>query len=451
MSKNPSLRRSLVTTLTAVYAAGLIVVVIGYLVIAWTTKRIEVVDLTNDISQEIGNALKRSPSGEIILDRHSAIKSRLKKIPDGAYLIQDEKTGRILLSEGTIPEDLKLPDASWELNGTYHPDNTPPRFVSISKVSTSIGDVRIIFLRGDVNNGDLLPWVEDELLEDMLPALIPIFLVSLIAVWITVRRVLSPLVMVSEKADQIGKDNQSIARLTEQSVPQEILPLIHAVNEAFDRVDSMLVRQRRFTANAAHELRTPLAVLRVCIDNLVIDPAKSELTAETDRLSRRVNQLLALAKLEENKISFVEIDLNHLTHKVTAYLVPLALKQGKSLEFFPSHKSISIMGDAFMLEDAVRNLIENALRYAPANTAIEVSVKQDAILQVRDQGPGIRPEDIERIFEPFWRGNTQMGDGAGLGLSIVRQTALLHNAQIVAANHPEGGAIFSLNFVASQK
>jgi signal transduction histidine kinase len=450
MNKTPSLRKSLITTLTAVYAAALIVVVIGYLVIAWTTKRIEVVDLTNDISQEIGNALKRLPSGEIILDPQGTVISQLKRIPDGAYRVQDEKTGKILLSEGTIPEDLKLPDASWELNGTYHPDNNPSRFVSISKASTAIGNVRIIFLRGDITNSDLLPWVEDELLEDMLPALIPIFLVSLIAVWITVRRVLFPLVVVSQKADQIGKDNQSIARLTEQNVPEEILPLIHAVNEAFNRVDSMLVRQRRFTANAAHELRTPLAVLRVCIDNLVVEPAKGELTAETDRLSRRVNQLLALAKLEENKVSFEEIDLNHLAGKVTAYLVPLALKQGKSLEFFPSQKSISIIGDAFMLEDAVRNLIENALRYAPADTAVEISVKQDARLQVRDHGPGIRSDDIERIFEPFWRGDTKMGDGAGLGLSIVRHTASLHKAQIVAANHPEGGAIFTLNFAAAQ-
>ena len=206
----------------------------------------------------------------------------------------------------------------------------------------------------------------------------------------------------------------------------------------------MLMRQRRFTANAAHELRTPLAVLRVCIDNLTTGGTRQELAAETDRLSRRVNQLLALAKLEEGKIFFTDIDLGQLAADVTTYLVPLALREHRTLVYRPPGRPVLIMGDRFALEDALRNMIDNALRYTPVGMSVEIAVSQDGTVKIRDHGPGVPAAAKEQIFEPFWRADTQLGDGAGLGLSIVKHTALLHRGIVEVENHIDGGAVFSL-------
>lgn len=272
----------------------------------------------------------------------------------------------------------------------------------------------------------------------------PIFVALFVVDLLLIRRLLAPIIAASVAASSIGP-NRPLARLPTSELPREILPLAEAVNDALERLENGLRAQREFTADAAHELHTPLTVLRTHIDTMLDNQAAVALQSDIDAMSRIVDQLLELAELEGFTPGLGErIDLNLLCGDVVAMMAPIALADGKSLELDCGLDPIWVSGHPEMLFRAVRNLVENAIRHSEAKENVEVAVVRPATIQVRDRGPGITASERKLIFQRFWRRDRQDKGHAGLGLAIVAKIVQLHRGSIEVSGRKGGGAIFAI-------
>jgi signal transduction histidine kinase len=275
---------------------------------------------------------------------------------------------------------------------------------------------------------------------------IPILLILLAADIIIFRRALAPLWKASEEASNIGPARTDIRLPTEQ-IPREIMPLVTAVNQALDRLEDGFRVQRQFTADAAHQLRTPLAILRTRIETLGDGTARQALHADIEGMSRIVAQLLEIAELDTLVLDPGETaDLRAVCAEVVGAIAPFAIAQHKDIALKGSDAPVMIHGNSEMLQRAIFNLAENAIKFTAKDTAVDVEVGDDGVVRVRDCGPGIAEGERELIFQRFWRRDRQRSDGAGLGLSIVRGVAEDHAATVAVENLPGGGAEFTLRF-----
>ncbi len=279
---------------------------------------------------------------------------------------------------------------------------------------------------------------------------IPIIFFVLVADILVVRRALRPVVTASDRARTIDPNRLDL-RLPTLNLPSEILPLIETINQALARLERGFHIQREFTADAAHELRTPLSVLRLRLDSLPDGESSRLLRADVDAMSHIVNQLLDVAELEGANIAQGDTaDLLRVCQDVVALIAPLALSQNKDIAFTDCGTPVWIKGNAGMLFQAIRNLVENAVKYTPERTTVEVIVETRGIVRVLDEGPGVREEDRELIFHRFWRRDRTHADGAGLGLAIVARVAEAHGGSINVEQRAGGGAVFSLDLTAAR-
>lgn len=267
------------------------------------------------------------------------------------------------------------------------------------------------------------------------------------------RQAIEPIWLASRRAADIGPQASGV-RLPTSGMPAEILPLISAINGALDRLDHALDAQRRFTADAAHELLTPLAVLRAEIDALDADSMAGPLRRDVDAMTELVHQLLYLAELESHGDAIgdeAQADLLGVATDVITMLAPLAIRDGKQLALTGASEPIPVNGSPKLLNRALRNLIENALRHTPENTTVEVSLGDDGLIRVLDQGKGVPPDRREAVFQRFWRGSRRTGPGAGLGLSIVKRIVDSIGGQIWIEDAPGGGACFAVRLVKADR
>jgi signal transduction histidine kinase len=287
--------------------------------------------------------------------------------------------------------------------------------------------------------------VFEEFLTDGIWLQIPFLLMVLgVSVWM-VNRAIVPLARVSQMAGSIGPASSNI-RLPTTDIPREIVSLVRAMNSALDRLDHGLQVQREFNANAAHQLRTPLAVLLANIDTLSDTTIANRLRADVEHMSRIVSQLLLVARLETLAINLDEVmELNSATADIAASLAPLAIASSKSIELNQADHPIFVRGSNFALRAALENLIENAINHTRAGTSVRLRVTNRPSIEVIDSGPGIPVEQRERIFERFWRAD-QSNSGAGLGLAIVERIMKVLHGSVSVADGPSGGALFALNF-----
>jgi signal transduction histidine kinase len=275
---------------------------------------------------------------------------------------------------------------------------------------------------------------------------LPILLLLLAIDILIFRRALLPLLQASEMARKISPNRMDV-RLSSENIPTEILPLVQAVNQALDRLEVGFRVQRDFTADAAHELRTPLAILRSRVDTLADREVSKALRLDIERMTRIVGQLLDIAELETYSIDPHEkADLRAICAEVAEFAAPLALSQGKSIALSGTEASLPVNGNPEMLSRAIRNLVENAINYSPAGSTVEIVVEDSGMVHVLDEGPGIADDERELIFQRFWRRDRRRAGSAGLGLSIVQRIADAHAAIVSVENRPMGGANFSLQF-----
>jgi len=219
------------------------------------------------------------------------------------------------------------------------------------------------------------------------------------------------------------------------------------MKRAMEALKKSITTHRDFASNVAHKLRTPLAVLRANLDSLGNDKEVSSLKNEVDTLARMVEQLLTLTRYEHYVLpADTRCDLYGITVDVVSSLAPLAIREDRSLELAGDAGPIMIHGDGGAIEHAVRNLIENAVKYSARGTAVLIRLGKDpASIRVSDEGRGIPMEDRARLFEKFTR-TDRRGAGAGLGLHIVKTIADIHDAQVSISHSASGGAEFSLVF-----
>ncbi len=246
----------------------------------------------------------------------------------------------------------------------------------------------------------------------------------------------------------------SLQPLQLEPLPSELAPMQAALNRLLGQIEQLLERERRFIADAAHELRTPLAVLRVHVQNATQARDEAErqqslgyLLGGIDRATRVVNQLLTLARMEPliERGEMAQVDVLALVRETLAELTPWVLKQGLELDLEAGEGDYHLNADPGSLGIALQNLVTNAVNHSPAGGRLHVRLSADAqrlLLQVEDQGPGLPAEDLERVFERFYsRGTVQ---GAGLGLAIVQSIARRHAGQIRLRNLDSGGLQASL-------
>jgi signal transduction histidine kinase len=273
-------------------------------------------------------------------------------------------------------------------------------------------------------------------------ALVSVVLVT-IATYFTLRRVLRPLRETSLAASQIDAHHLS-RRLSTRGLPPEFLPVISAFNLTLDRLEKGYQVQRAFLADAAHELKTPLALIRAQID-LGDTPERQGLLQEIDRMARQVNQLLHLAEASETQnYLFESVDVAALVEDVSDYLRRLARSHEVYIDIRCDPGILRVDADRGAMFMLLKNLIENAIQHSPAGGAVTVRIAADH-LSVCDEGPGIANDELPQLFKRFWRGRTRRNEGAGLGLSICSEIAAAHNWKLTAQS-PGQGAQFRLSF-----
>ncbi len=257
-----------------------------------------------------------------------------------------------------------------------------------------------------------------------------------------VRRALIPVSQASDMARAIGPSSLQV-RLPTAQLPEEIAPLAHAVNQALDRLEHGFKVQQAFTADAAHELRTPLTILRARLASIPEVELRRALEADSDRMARIVGQLLDVAELDSFVPDPDEVaDLQELGAEMVEYMAPIALARGRKLALTGAVRPVWVQGEAQILFQAVRNLVENALAHTPTGTTVEVKVDAQGTLRVLDRGPGVPPADRELVFQRFWRRDRSKSGGAGLGLSIVKRIVEAHGGEVSVQPRSGGGSVF---------
>ena len=275
-----------------------------------------------------------------------------------------------------------------------------------------------------------------------------IFSLPLLALllWIAVARSLRPLIKLTSEVAQ--REPENLASLDTQYAPSEVVPLIERLNKLFERMASSLKKERRFTADAAHELRTPVAgikaqaqVAKAASHEAERNHALDNAILGCDRAAHLIEQLLTLARIDNLGDDASEpCSLRSIAADVIAVIAPTALNQNIRLELNEGNDEI-VRGNPVLLKILIRNLVDNAVRHTLSGTSVWVSIGKEngqSCLSVNDNGAGIAEADHSKLTERFYRPVGTAGSGSGLGLSIVKSIAEIHHADLNIATHYEG-------------
>ena len=297
--------------------------------------------------------------------------------------------------------------------------------------------------------------VRNELITKISQQVITPLLVSLpflgLMIWVGIGRGLRPVQRVAEEV--VRRDPQHLESMDVGPVPTEIRPLVQGLNRLFDRLKSALETERRFTDDAAHELRTPLAALKTqaqvslrATDDEERKQALQNVVNSVDRATHLVDQMLILARLDPSSDSLVKerINLHELAADVIAQLVPSAMKRNTNVEITGSEDTF-VYADPISLSIMIRNLVDNAIRYTGENGEVIIDIgKPDdhaTVLSISDTGPGISQDLQNRVFDRFYRVTGNASTGCGLGLSIVKRIADLNGLRVELTNKEDGSGL----------
>jgi two-component system, OmpR family, sensor histidine kinase QseC len=281
------------------------------------------------------------------------------------------------------------------------------------------------------------------LVSDMVRFALASVVLFTVAVYFTLRKVLMPLRETSAAAARIDAHNMS-KRLSTRNLPIEFLPVVDAFNLTLDRLEKGYNVQRAFLAGAAHELKTPLALIRAQID-MERTTDREVLLHDLDLMARHVNQLLHLAEASETQnYVFEVVDVAAVTEDVVDFLRRLAELRAVYVDIRCAPRIPALQADRGALFMLLKNLVENAIQHSPIGGMVAVNVATDHIC-IRVEGPGITVGELPKLFTRFWRGPMRRNDGAGLGLSICKEIAAAHKWEL-AARSTGHGAEFILSF-----
>jgi two-component system, OmpR family, sensor histidine kinase QseC len=292
-------------------------------------------------------------------------------------------------------------------------------------------------------DGSYLRVIALEILDDVWLPMVPLVLMTLGVTVLSVRSSLKPLSVAAQRADTISMIERG-DQLDVGDLPEEVSQFATATNRLLGRVAELVAAQRQFIARAAHELRTPLSIMLLELGH-VVDPRAKRLEDDVRSMSESVDRLLTLARLESMpRLELRPLDLTAISRSMVERMQDWAQKDGHHLSFVAAGP-VMVSGDEAALREALRNLIENAVRHTPPGTKITVAPGREGAVAIEDSGPGLGMQNVDDLQLPFHKGNSA-SDGAGLGLAIVKQAMDLQNGQMLIGRSKLGGARFVLVF-----
>lgn len=448
-----SLQWILVRRLILLQAATLLIFIVLCAAALWIANPRLLIDNEAAVAA-IKEAVGRDGNGKLIVHETEELASFREGFPNVWYIVRDGSGQSVRF--GTVPDvyarnfgDL-LGEADHATIGFSEDDLRPEAY--LEKAATRAGTVQIIAGTRSSRETDGLELSISATIdvarnpdgsrnwEKALPALAVIILILLLPIVLVmgtttlvttpavVRRSFAGLVETVRQATRIDIGTRAM-QLPVKQVPQEIAPLLHAFNEALARLAQGYDRHNRFLTDAAHELRTPIAILRTRAELLKQEPQSVRLLHDIERLSHLAQQLLDHQLLDRPSDQRQIIDLDDLVSRVAADFAPLAIEAGYDLAFEPPPGKAQVEVNVLQIERALANLVRNAIEHGGGGGTITIAIDGTGGVEVRDEGPGIPAEEHENVFEPFYRLQPQ-SRGAGLGLNLARQIALLHDGTI---------------------
>ena len=456
--RSPSLRRRLLLFLLVPMLTLLVVdAVVTYVVALSYANRVHDNSLGNDVRTLAQMYRSERISGELPAEARFL----LEYDPDGHNYFTVRSNLRGLLSgNGGFPQPLIPPSDEKPRLFNSSLDGTRLRAAAISLHSNQ--DPREVLTVTIAENLRERHTQARQILLLTVPLQTLLILCLMSLVWLGVTR---GLLILQPLTDRLAAREHELAPISGPDVPREILPLTRTIDALFERLRAVLSLQERFIADAAHQLRTPLAGLQLHVEKALADPSpetvKDALThihQLTQRTARTSNQLLALTRAQSpwhDNSTFVPVDLGKVIPEWIGYRVHDALRTGVDLGYQGPGDAAIVLGDPETLQESLDNLIDNALRYAGRGARVTVSVISlpdgGVALQVEDNGPGVPAELASRLGERFFRVPGSSEGGTGLGLAIVQQVATQHRAIVAFGAAAPQGLRISLQFPAPTK
>jgi signal transduction histidine kinase len=441
-------------SLSAAYLLMYILFLFLSIVGLWKGNTLYLADLAEGrVIDLVSGSIRMGPNGAAVLDPTAALRDELQRTPtlevaafvSGASAAIPGSSQRLAAEVASIGGIITRNRFSFFLG---QPESGALQ-VTLSQETTPYGSFNIVVSGFKFTPIDLLVTIY-QYLERSYIFVAPVWAISLIVAWVSLRHSLSPLRAAAQDADRIDLFSLD-QRISSAGLPLEITPFVKKINEALSRLQEAAERQRRFFANSAHELRTPVTILKSRVDTLPGSTLKIDICRDVKRLQNIVEQLLAVTRLKALHSSpNDDVNLTDLLQDVVGDYAPLVLASQRKIALETPDEPVVVKGAKAALQSVVSNLIDNALRVEPEGGCITLCLEKDAVLTVADHGEGVRPEDREKIFEPFWRKN-QDTPGAGLGLAIAREVLMELGGRIWIESTPGSGAAFKVSFPAVQK
>lgn len=390
------------------------------------------------ITPVIARSIVRLDDGRLEVGVTPELADLQRDTPDLWFVVENDAGQSVTF--GPVPSEF-VPLIGQLTNISYAilRDRFPPyRLSAVVRTEVAPAGTLTVLAHGQLTKLNFVVLMTSNLIT--VPVFLLLALISLIITPWIVRRSLAGVNRIAQEAGQITANRRGW-RLTEDRVAIEILPLIRAVNDVLRHLDEDYERQRRFIASAAHELRTPIAILRIKVE--AADEATTrQLGGDVDRLANLAEQLLDLQRLDAVR-NDEDIDLVALVRQVAADLAPLLIASHRTIEVVVE-ASWSIRGDVGAIKRVVTNLVQNAIEHGGRHVTIRV---QGSVFEVVDDGPGIPVDERERVFEPFHRLRPR-STGTGLGLNLVQQVVELHGGHVSILGALGDGTIVRVEFPA---
>jgi signal transduction histidine kinase len=446
LRRTPSLALRAVLTFTLVYMVTIAIALTGLVVFQ---------DSHRDRNKHVGPKIAVSHAADDLVrtERGFSIRANgsfaaLASRNPGMWLIA--RSGDKSFSFGSVPHGVTRAIEPSEVrvdSSRFYVEGAKPPFASAVVERRKFGSDTVYLAAGGVDPETLGVWENlnayfaDGLLAWLARTVVMGSVAMLIALPI-LSRALRPLA--AEAASILPQE--PARRLDEKKAPREVLPLVRGFNAALDRLASELGRRKRFVTDAAHELRTPLAVVALRVEALEDETQKQELRRGLGRLVHLVSQMLDIERLSLSGRERLAVDLASVARDVVADLAPAAIKSGYDLSLEAPDTPVIVSGDVHAISRAITNLVGNSIAHGGGAGQIRVVIGADRTIVVKDDGPGVPTALQPRLFEPFSRG-TSDPDGCGLGLHLTREIMRAHGGD-VALVPSDGGALFRLSFPA---
>lgn len=430
MKRAPSLRRPLIIYPLAVNFAILIV---SFAIIVAVAIRFDSGGPYTDeqIIPVIAEAIVRDETGQLSVEMTPELAELRAETPQLWFMAEDD-AGREVRFGSVPPHYTSLAGRLSDLSFAQLRDRRPPyQLAAVARRQTTrIGDLTILG-HGALSDLNLTVILASNVI--VLPIFVLLALTSLLVTPWIVRRSLAGVHRIAREAESIDAHSRGRS-LSADAAPREVAPLVDAFNAALRRLDEDHERQRRFLGFAAHELRTPIAVLRSKVESSQSAETLS-LASDIQRLATLAEQLLDLQRMENDEPRQC-FDLAALARNTVAEVAPLMIASGKTVAV-EGLKNSPVLADPAAIERVVMNLVQNAAQHGGERVVVRVT---DLGFEVEDDGPGIPRDERERIFEPFYRLRPS-ATGSGLGLSLVKEVVARHGGRVDILDAPAGGTV----------